>query len=239
MKATLRRRKAVAQAAPARVVIQGELEIPPIKSLEEFREWARSDAFPERGRIDYICGCIEVDTMTDEMLSHGSPKAELARVIANRVRELRLGHTFIDTTRVSSVRADLSAEPDIVVVTHDALSEGRVELVKGKSPESKRYVELAGAPDLVVEVLSDSSVKKDTERLFAQYYAAGVFEYWLIDARGDQLFLQIHHRGASGFKRVAKDKEGYQRSKVLEARFRFEREEDRNETWFYSLNQKE
>jgi Uma2 family endonuclease len=239
MTSTLLQKKVSAPARPARVVIEGLLEIPPVTTLAEFREWALSDEFPKSGRIDYICGRIEVDTMTEEALSHGSPKSEIARVILNRVRGLRLGHVFIDTMRVSSEPADLSAEPDVVVVTHDALSSGRVELVKGKSPDSKRYMELAGAPDLVVEVLSDSSVKKDTEQLFTQYYAAGINEYWLIDARGDDVLFQIHHRGAAGFEPAPSNKDGYQHSNVLDARYRFEREPDRNDTWFYTLHQAE
>jgi len=239
MESTVLPQKLATPTRPARVVFEGQLEIPSITNLAEFREWAVSDEFPESGRIDYICGRIEVDTMTEEVLSHGSPKSELARVIAGRVRELRLGHTFIDAMRVSSERADLSAEPDIVVVTHSALSDGRVELVKGKTPESNRYLELAGAPDLVVELLSDSSVKKDTGQLFTQYYVADVAEYWLIDARGDDVLFQIHHRGVSGFEETPEDTDGFQRSQVLSASYRFDREPDLNDTWFYTLHQAE
>jgi Uma2 family endonuclease len=38
-----------------------------------------------------------------------------------------------------------------------------------------------GAPDLVVEVLSPSSRKKDMQIKLAKYYNAGVREYWIID----------------------------------------------------------
>src|SRR5687767_9535252 len=85
------RRSSAARPCPVRIVIEGELEIPPIRNLAEFRDWACSDEFPEKGRIDFIDGTIEVDTVTEEALAHGSPKSELARVILNRVRALRLG----------------------------------------------------------------------------------------------------------------------------------------------------
>ncbi len=39
--------------------------------------------------------------------------------------------------------------------------------------DAGRYVELEGAPDLVVEIVSDSSVAKDTQRLPPRYAAAG------------------------------------------------------------------
>ena len=38
-----------------------------------------------------------------------------------------------------------------------------------------------GAPDLVVEVLSPSSRKRDMQIKFFKYYNAGVREYWIID----------------------------------------------------------
>jgi Uma2 family endonuclease len=237
MKSSLLRRKTAKQTRPVRVVFEGDLEIPPITNLEEFREWARSDKFPERGRIDYIDGRIEVAPVTEDALTHGSPKTEIARVISNRVRELRLGHAFVDATRVSCEEVELSAEPDIVVVTHDSISRGRVRFLSGQSKLPRRFVELDGAPDLVVEVLSDSSVAKDTEWLFRQYFEAGVSEYWLADARGDDLLFQIHHRTKSGFKRAPRDKESYQQSRILDARYRFEREEDLNDTWFYTLRE--
>lgn len=238
MKSTLRRPK-MSPAAPVRVVIGGELEIPPITNLEEFREWARSDDFPERGRIDYIDGRIEVDEVTEDAFTHGTPKAEIARVVLGRVRELRLGHTFIDAMRVTCPPSGVSVEPDVVVVSHAALTEGRVRLVAAQSMKSRRYVELEGAPDLVVEVLSDSSVEKDSDRLFRRYFETGVAEYWLADARGHDLVFDIHHRGKSGFRRAPRDQAGFQRSRVLKARYRFEREPDRNETWFYTLHQAE
>lgn len=213
------------------------MEIPSICNLAEFRKWACSDEFPEKGRIDYIDGTIEVDTVTEEALAHGSPKSELARVILNRVRTLRLGQAYLDAMRVSCPAADLSVEPDIVVVAHESISSGKVRMVPGKSGAPRRYIELEGPPDLVVELLSDSSVAKDSRQLFQKYFEAGVLEYWLVDARGDDLAFQIYRRGKSGFMRASRDRQGFQKSQVLQARYRFEREDDRNDTWFYTLHE--
>lgn len=238
--ATVARRAATRKPAPAtRIIISGQMEIPlGIRNLKEFREWARSDEFPERGRIDFIADQIEVDTVTEDLFLHGSPKSEIARVLLARVRQLQMGHVFLDCTRVSCPDANLSVEPDIVVVTHAAISEGRVKLVPGQSKQKKRYIELEGPPDLITEVLSDSSVEKDTQRLFRQYYQAGVQEYWVVDARGDDVSFQIYHRGASGFVRAARDKRGFQRSGVLVARYKFGREAGPNDSWLYTLDER-
>jgi Uma2 family endonuclease len=51
---------------------------------------------------------------------------------------------------------------------------------------NKKYLEeqrLAGAADLVIEVVSPESVKRDHEDKFAEYEAAGIGEYWIIDPR--------------------------------------------------------
>ena len=54
-------------------------------------------------------------------------------------------------------------------------------------------MELEG-PDLVVEIVSDSSVTKDTQRLPLSYWQAGVTEYWLVDVGGERLSFQIYSR---------------------------------------------
>lgn len=43
----------------------------------------------------------------------------------------------------------------------------------------KTYVE--GAPDLIVEVLSPATARRDTGTKFAKYELAGVREYWILD----------------------------------------------------------
>ena len=123
----------------------------------------------------------------EDLFTHGTLKLQVAGKIEARVAELDLGHAFVGETRVSSIAGNVSAEPDVVVISHDALDEGRVTLVPKATGEQGRYVEIEGAVDLIVEIVSDSSVRKDTQRLPAAYYRAGVRENWLIDARGEQL----------------------------------------------------
>ena len=54
---------------------------------------------------------------------------------------------------------------------------------------------LMGPPDLVVEVVSDDSVRRDFRTKRAEYESAGVGEYWIIDSReghrGEALFLVL------------------------------------------------
>lgn len=215
-----------------------ELTVPPeaAVSLAAFREWAISDEFPTSGRLDYVNGNIEVSDMAGEELdAHGTLKMELARVIANHVRRLKLGYVYTDSTRVSCPIASLSAEPDVVVVSYDAIKSGRVSRVPKATGEPDRFVEIEGPPDLVVEVVSDSTVRKDTVRLPRAYYDAGVTEFWLADGRKKDLTFAIHQRGDSQFEPATPDENGFQPSSVLGTSFRLDRIRDELGSWQYEL----
>jgi hypothetical protein len=43
---------------------------------------------------------------------------ELAAVLLERVKQLSLGYLLCDSTRISHADANLSVEPDIVLITH-------------------------------------------------------------------------------------------------------------------------
>lgn len=222
----------------ATVLLEEQIEIPSIEDLADFRRWALSDEFPQRGRIDYIAGKIEVDMSPEDFFTHGTLKAEVSGEIKDRVDQLDLGHTLIAETRISSMVGDLSVEPDVVVISHAALDEGRVRLVPKASSEEGRYVEVEGGPDLIVEIVSDSSVQKDTQRLPKAYYQAGVREYWLIDARGEKLVFQIQGRGSQSFETSPADAEGFQRSEVLAGFYRLDRNRHERGHWVYRLKLK-
>ncbi len=205
------------------VIFEERVEIPYFHSLAEFRGWTLSDDFPERGRIDYIGGRIEVDMSPENLFFHGSIKTEVVRILGNIVRSAGGGYLFSDRTRVSAPDADLSAEPDVVYLSAETIDSGRVRLVPSAGGEPDSYVELEGAPDLVVEIVSDSSVAKDTQRLPLSYWQAGVTEYWVVDVRGERLSFQIYSRGATSYGPVAADHEGFQRSAVFDRQFRLDR----------------
>ncbi|HEX7446762.1 MAG TPA: Uma2 family endonuclease [Pirellulales bacterium] len=106
-----------------------------------------------------------------------------------------------------------------------------VEKVRG----SGRFVEVSGAPDLVVEVTSRSSVRKDNIELAKRYFKAGVREYWTIDARGKTIDFRLFVRGQRKFKQVTAGNDGYVRSEVLGGSFHVTRERNEVGHWEYRL----
>ena len=221
------------------VIFEERVEIPlTLHSLADFRRWALSDGFPQTGRIDYVGGKIEVDLQPEDLFCHGTLKGEILGVLYQRVKHGGLGHLQTGSTRVSCPEADLSVEPDIVFVSHDTLNSGRARLVPGATHEPGRYVELEGRPDLVVEIVSDSSVAKDTRRLPEAYFRAGVREFWLADARKEPVVFRIHRPGPARYEPVEPDSDGFQPSALFGCSFRLDSRRDAKGHWAFDLREK-
>ena len=137
--------------------------------------------------------------------------------------------------RIVSPTAGLSAEPDVVAVLWESLRQGRIREIPGAKAKEGRFVELEGAPDLIVEVVSDSSERKDLERLPRLYAAAGVPELWLVDSRGKDLAFAIHILGSGGYQRQPADSEGWCESPLLDRRVRLVRWLNDFSRWAYDL----
>jgi Uma2 family endonuclease len=183
----------------ATVLVEDQCLIPgDLATLAAFRRWAVSEEFPPTGRIDWVASHIEVDMSPEDIFTHGTLKTEIVRVLGTLAKGRGI-HLFTGETRVSSVAGDLSVEPDVVAVSDAAIDAGRVRLVPSSGGRPDRFTELEGTPDLVVEIVSDASVKKDTQRLPAAYHAAGIREFWLIDARGPEVRFTIHRWEPAGY----------------------------------------
>jgi Uma2 family endonuclease len=218
------------------VIFEDRVTVPlGLRSLDEFRHWAMSDAFPEEGRIDYIDGQIEVDMSPEDLFCHGTLKTELVRALCTLVKASSNGYVFTDSTRVSSPSGQLSVEPDIVYVSEESVDQGRARWIPKASKEAGRFVEIEGAPDLVVEVVSDASSRKDTKRLPKAYFAAGVSELWLLDARREAMSFELYARGETAFLPVAPDADGFRESKVFGKRFRLDRSRNSKGVWTFDL----
>lgn len=218
------------------VLLEDRIEVPlGIRSLADFRRWAGSDDFPKSGRIDYLQGRIEVDMSPEDLFAHGRLKSRIVAVLEFLATDTLPGYLFTDSTAVTNVEADLSAEPDVVFVSQETVAAGRVRMVPKAGGEPDRFVELAGSPDLIVEVVSDSSADKDLKRLPPIYFGAGVRELWLVDARRDPLQFTIHHRGPAAFEPTAIDAEGFAESLVFARRFALVRDRDELGFWKYDL----
>jgi Uma2 family endonuclease len=191
-----------------------------VHDLASFRRWAHSDAFPEKTRICYFAREVWVDLTPEQGFSHNRVKTVVAVILKPLVDASDIGLFFSDGMRVSNLTADLSSEPDAMFLAYPTLEAGRVRLVEGKNDG---YVEVEGTPDMVLEVVSDSSEVKDLQTLRDLYWRAGIEEYWLMDARGESLVFEILHHGSKGY--TARRKQGgWVKSSVFGKSFQLRRE---------------
>ncbi len=215
--------------------IEGNIRVPAdIYDLTGFRRWVHSDSFPERGRFAYLAGEVCFNMSPEELQTHNKLKRAVTRYLDTWLDTHDTGEILADGALLINETADLSNEPDMTFVSWESLESGRVkyaEAVEG----SERYVEVVGSPDLVVEVVSRSSVYKDTQALPPLYFAAGVLEYWLIDARGDEIEFRLMARGDAGWRDVEPDGDGFYQSDVLGGKFRLTRELNRVGGFRYEL----
>ena len=193
-----------------------------VADLDSFHDWMRSTEFPKRGRIDYLAGEIWIDMSEEQLFSHVRVKGEFCRVLSNVERQEQKGFYLVDGARVSHLGADLSAVPDGIFILNDSVQTLKVQIVAGVGGG---YVRIEGGPDIVLEVVSDSSVRKDTVRLRSLYWKAGVREYWLVDARRETPTFEILRRGEKGFVATRK-RDGWLMSNVLGKSFRLTQHTD-------------
>ena len=194
-------------------------------SLADFRDWIHSDARPARGRFTFTCRGFEIDMSPERISGHNEIKAQLYVVVGSLVESQRSGKIFPDGALLVNEDADLGCEPDMLFCNWETLRSGRVAYRAWKR-DDEGDVELWGSPDLVVEVISNSSVRKDTIDLRRAYFDAGITEYWLIDGRNDEIEFSLLIRGENCFVPVTLDADGFLESSVLGRKFRFVREQD-------------
>ena len=100
------------------IVIADKGSIPDwISDLGSFRQWARSDEFPESGRYSFLDGEIWVDVSMEQLFSHNGVKVAVTYAIMALLQEIRTGKYVTDRMLLSNVAADLSTEPDGLVTS--------------------------------------------------------------------------------------------------------------------------
>jgi Uma2 family endonuclease len=200
------------------IVIEDKVRIPAgLDTLEAFRTWAKSDQYPGRGRYAYLNGEMWVDLSMEQLFSHNNVKTQFTVTLGSLIRAANLGYFFSDGTLLSNPKANLSTEPYGTFVAYETMRNGRVRLIEGSS---EGFVELEGSPDVVLEVVSATSVRKDTETLRALYWQAGIPEYWLVDARGDEPVFDLLRHTSRGYSATRKLANGWQRSAIFNHSFR-------------------
>jgi Uma2 family endonuclease len=215
----------------ATIVIDEQIRIPTwVADLDSFRRWAHSRDFPERGRFAYLGGELWVDLSMERLIHNliktavncvlaSLAKGEVSRVLAALAKMERLGLYLGDGMLLTNPDAELSTAPDGMFISTASLEKKRAQLRKGLDS-----LEVLGSPDMVLEVISPTSVKKDKVLLRRLYWDAGILEYWLIDSRLAEPRLDILRRDRSKYTQV-RAHAGWVKSKVFGKEFQLAQHE--------------
>ena len=143
----------------------------------------------EDKRYELIDG--ELYMVPSPIVSHQRTSMRLSRILHDLVESQGLGEVF--TAPLDVVLSDEDVlQPDIMFV-----SEGRSGIVGNN---------IRGAPDLVVEILSPGTAKRDKTIKRASYGRFGVREYWIVDPESRS--LEVMRAGESGLETVRVYPEG-------------------------------
>jgi len=152
----------------------------------------------------------------EQVFTHVRVKGEFTQVLGGLAKSEQGGMYFPNGLRLSNLAADISVVPDGTYVSGESIRLGRVHFVEGAE---EGYVELEGSPDMVLEVVSKSSLEKDTVILLDAYWQSGMAEYWLVDVRKQPLRFDIYRHTAKGYSTTRKQR-GWVRSGVFGKSFR-------------------
>ncbi|MCD8398491.1 MAG: Uma2 family endonuclease [Lachnospiraceae bacterium] len=130
--------------------------------------------FPDDQRMELIDGVFY--DMSAPYTTHQIASAEIWRQLAEFIRE-----------EGGSCRA-MIAPVDVQLDCDDrTMVEPDVLVLCDKEKLNKRCI--YGAPDFVIEVLSDSIARKDTTIKLWKYLGAGVREYWIVDLQQERVIV--------------------------------------------------
>ncbi|OGO39831.1 MAG: hypothetical protein A2Z04_00595 [Chloroflexi bacterium RBG_16_57_9] len=146
-------------------------------------EWTYDDylRLPDDGRrYEIIEGVLYVTNAPD--LDHQSAVGELFAELRSYVRKNNLGIVIPAPLEVHLPGIAKPVQPDVLFVTTER-----------RPPAGAKFFE--GAPDLIVEVLSQSTLRLDRRTKFDAYERAGVREYWIVDTRSHFVEVYVLSRG--------------------------------------------
>lgn len=134
-------------------------------------QWTHDDylRLPDDGnRYEIIEGVLYMANAP--AYDHQFTVGEIHRRIANHVIEHQLGVAIPAPFEVHLPRIAKPVQPDVLFISKD------------RQPDSSIQV-FEGAPDLIVEVISPSSIRLDRHIKFGAYEQAKVLEYWIADPK--------------------------------------------------------
>jgi Uma2 family endonuclease len=125
-------------------------------------------AMGDIGRCELVRG--EIVMMSPAGAEHGDVAGEVFRLIANYVKQRRLGKTYAAETGFKIIRSpDTVRAPDAAFVR------------AARVPKKRQQGYFDGPPDLAIEVVSPGDTLSEALAKIDEWLTAGTISVWLID----------------------------------------------------------
>ncbi len=141
------------------------------------------DRTEENVHAEWVDGEVTVFMPPSEL--HQDVVGFLYVLLAWYARRFDLGKVLLAPFEMKILGGRVSREPDLLFVAREHA--GR---------RTGRRIE--GPADLVIEVVSDDSARRDRREKFRDYQAAGVLEYWIVDPRPGERRASFYRLGDDG-----------------------------------------
>jgi Uma2 family endonuclease len=165
----------------------------PRMTEQQFIDWCDDDTWAE-----WVDG--EVIIMPPISEDHDSIFGFLYTLLRMFVEERDLGRVLSEPFQVRLAKQRRRRAPDIMFVAARKL-------------DRIKRVNIEGAPDLVVEIVSPDSPSRDYRDKFLEYQTAGVREYWIVNPLAE--VVEAHTLAANKRYSTIQEKLGKIRSRVL------------------------
>jgi Uma2 family endonuclease len=162
----------------------------------ELREVFYREMTPEQ-KVDFIAG--EVVMHPPARNAHLDVTLNIGQLLATYVRIHALGEIKVEKCLCVFPRNDY--EPDVVFFGKEKSA--------GFTADTMKFP----PPDLIVEVISESTEERDRGVKFQDYEAHGVGEYWIVDA--ERRCVEQYLAGADGYRLELKSATGELRSRAI------------------------
>jgi len=202
----------------------GVIAIPAwVRDIDSFRRWSDSDDFPQDRPVWWLKGQVWIDMSREQIFTHTLVKTKISMRLSLVAEEEDLGLYLGDGVLLSNFAANISGNPDGTFLSQATLDSDRIRLLEGSRGG---FTEIQGSPDMVLEVVSNSSVEKDYDQLRVAYWEAGIREYWLVDARKEPLRFDILRHTRRGYVATPKQ-DGWIKSAVFGKSFKLTQRTDK------------
>ena len=161
-----------------------------------YEEWLAWDSGETRS--EWVDGEVVVFVSTSQR--HWQIVYFLAALLTEYVRFRGLGRVLAESVAMRLERS--GRVPDLLFVANERL-------------DRLTATQLLGPADLVVEVVSEDSAGRDRAEKLAEYAAAGVPEYWLVEARPGRRGAEFFRLVGGAYRAAAADADGRYRSPAV------------------------